>query len=425
MEKVRLSEAVSVGIGGMVGGGIFAVLGLAVSTAQGATPLAFLIAGVIAILTGYSYSRLALKIRNTGGTVEYVNKAFGRGVFSGGANNMLWFSYVIMLSLYASAFGSYAPNLLPLTGNSAVDYHIYLSGIILIATLINYLSVKLVSQIEEWAVVIKLVIILGFVALGLYGLKGSSYLSQLSPAQWAHPLSIISGGMLIFVAYEGFELVANVTPSMANPDRNIPRAFMYSILIVVALYILIAIITVGEVSFSQAAEARDYVLAVAAKPFLGQLGFTLIVIAALISTFSAINATIYGSSQVAYDIAADGELPHELMSQFKGKPLGLVITVIFALLTANLVPLEHISFTGSFGFLFIFLLVNISALRLRSDIGGNQFVYLSAIILTVAALIILIISQTEWLPVILSAAFLASSFLMEYLYKRFFTVQGR
>lgn len=123
-KKIGLKEAISIGIGGMVGGGIFAVLGLAVSLAKGGTPIAFLFAGVLALITSYSYIKLSQKYPDKGGTVKFINQGFGKTIFSGGINNLLWISYIIMLSLYASAFGSYAPSLLELTHNNIFDAHI-------------------------------------------------------------------------------------------------------------------------------------------------------------------------------------------------------------------------------------------------------------------------------------------------------------
>ncbi len=142
-KKISLKEAISIGIGGMVGGGIFAVLGLAVSLAKGGTPIAFLFAGIIALLTSYSYVKLSLTFPDRGGTVKFINEGFGISFFSGGINNLLWISYIIMLSLYASAFGSYAPNLYEITSDKAINFHIYASGIILFATAINYYSNEL------------------------------------------------------------------------------------------------------------------------------------------------------------------------------------------------------------------------------------------------------------------------------------------
>ena len=129
-KKIGLKEAMSIGIGGMVGGGIFAVLGLAVALGKGGTPISFLIAGAIALITSYSYVKLSLTFPDRGGTLKFINHGFGKGIFSGGINNLLWVIYIIMLSLYASAFGSYAPNLFQITSSKVIDFHIYLSSII-------------------------------------------------------------------------------------------------------------------------------------------------------------------------------------------------------------------------------------------------------------------------------------------------------
>ena len=251
-------------------------------------------AGIIALFTSYSYSRLSLAYPDRGGTVRFVNEGFGKGVFSGGMNNVLWISYVIMLSLYASAFGSYAPNLISITGTKATDVHIFISAVILLATLINYYSLKVVGNIESLAVFIKLFILLAFVGFGMYGLFGNPNISQLNPKNWETPIKLLTGGMVIFVAYEGFELIANAVPDIENPKRNVPRAYFISVGFVVLLYIAIATITVGSLNFDVIAKAKDYVLAEATKPLIGQVGFSIMTGAALISTFSAINATVYG-----------------------------------------------------------------------------------------------------------------------------------
>ena len=170
-KQIGLKDAISIGIGGMVGGGIFAVLGLAVSLAKGGTPVAFLFAGIIAFSTAYSYAKLSQKFPEDGGTVRFIQEQFGESLFAGGINNLLWVSYIVMLALYASAFGSYGAELIPLTGNKQLDVHLFQSAIIGIALLINFLSVKLVSEIESGAVIIKLFILIGFIGIGFYGFK--------------------------------------------------------------------------------------------------------------------------------------------------------------------------------------------------------------------------------------------------------------
>lgn len=419
-DQVSLKDAISIGIGGMVGGGIFAVLGLAVSLAKGGTPVAFLIAGLLALVTSYSYAKLSLAYPDRGGTVKFINEGFGKTIFSGGINNLLWISYIIMLSLYASAFGFYAPNLYEIAGDKQLDFHLYATGVIVLATLINYYSIKVVGAIESYAVIIKLMILLGFVGVGVYGLIGNENLSQLSFSNWESPIQLLTGGMVIFVAYEGFELIANAAPDIKEPKRNIPKAYYYSVIFVIILYLIIAIVTVGSLPFSEIAKAEDYVLAEAAKPMLGQIGFTIITIAALISTFSAINASLYGGSRVSYEIAEDDELPHELTSQLWNQPVGLIVTATFTLLIANTLELKSISVAGSIGFLLIFSTVNLVAYKRSDELKSNKSITLLGVILCGIATVVLIVQQfaTNALGISISLGIIATCFLVEWIYKK-------
>jgi amino acid transporter len=420
-KKIGLIEAISIGIGGMVGGGIFAVLGLAVALAKGGTPISFLIAGLIALITSYSYVNLSLKFPNRGGTVKFINQGFGISIFSGGTNNLLWFSYIIMLALYASAFGSYAPNLLRLTKDLNIDSHIFSSAIIVVATAINYYSIAIVGKIESYAVIIKTVILVSFAILGLYGLIDNPHIEQLSPQNWESPFKLLAAGMVIFVAYEGFELIANAAPDIKNPKINIPRAYYWSVIFVIFLYIVIAAITVGTLDFSLIATSQDYVLAEAAKPMLGKIGFTIITVAALISTFSAINASLYGGSKVNYEIAEDDELPNEFTRKLWNQPIGLLITAVSTLILVNTLKLQSISTAGSVGFLFIFGLVNCTGYKLSKEINGNKIIpFIGALLCFVAMLALLIQSYSvRKSDVYIAISIILICFVIEYFYKRF------
>lgn len=428
-DKIGLKEAMSIGIGGMVGGGIFAVLGLAVMLAGGATPMAFLLAGIVALLTAYSYAKLSTKYPDNGGTVKFIDEGFGTGVFSGSINNLLWVSYIIMIGLYASAFGSYAPNLLKLTSNRTIDEHIYASCIILIATFLNYFSIKVVGKIESIVVVIKLVILIGFVFIGLYGLVGNPNIAQLSISNWESPFKIFGGGMVIFVAYEGFELIANAASDILKPEKNIARAYYYSVGFVMLLYIVIAIVTVGSLKLAKIQEAKDYVLAEAAKPMLGQWGFGIITVAALLSTFSAINATFYGGSKVSFTIAKQGELPHQLTGQWWGQPIGLAITTVASLILTNALNLESISISGSVGFLLIFAAVNFVGFKKRHTLKSNKVIHLCGFALCVIAAVVLLIQQFESnkMGVFVGLGIIVFCFVIEWVYKKYFAngITGR
>lgn len=365
-DKIGYWSIVAIGIGGMVGGGIFAVLGLAAQIAHGATPLAFTIAGFVALLTTYSYAKLSVAFPSQGGTITFLDRAFGPGLFAGSLNILLWLSYIIMLSLYAYAFGSYAAVFLPPEWQGA-GKHIFISLGIVGITALNLLGAAVIGRAERWIVAFKVSILLVFVAIGLWSVDPQ----KLLPGEWASPVQIVAGGFIIFLAYEGFELIANAAQDARNPRRTLPRAYYSAVLFVIALYILVAIVTVGNLSIPMIIDAKDYALAAAASPFLGNTGFTLIAIAALLSTASAINATLYGAARVSYIIAREGELPEVLEQRIWNKPvLGLLITTGVTLVAANWLDLNSIATIGSAGFLLIFSAVNIANVILSEQTGS-------------------------------------------------------
>ncbi len=172
--------------------------------------------------------------------------------------------------------------------------------------------------------------------------------------------------MIIFLAYEGFELIANTAHDVRDVARTLPRAYYIAVGLVIGLYVLVALVTVGNLAVDKIVAAKDYALAEAARPFLGQAGFTLIAIAAMLSTASAINATLYGAARVSYTIARDGELPAALERKVWGEPVaGLLITAGLTLAVANAFDLTSIATLGSAGFLLIFAAVNVANARQR------------------------------------------------------------
>ena len=306
--SVGLVGAIAIGIGGMVGGGIFAVLGEAVSFAHGATMIAFFVAGLVALLTSYSYAKLSVKYQDRGGTVVFVNHSFGYNLLSGSLNILLWLSYLVTIALYATAFASYGVTFFPDVSDTFFLTHLLISIAILLPAIINLISASFVSKSESFIVVLKIILLLVIIVSGFSFVDTQ----RLSPVEWGGSLSIFVAGMIIFVAYEGFELIANTSEEIKNPESNLPKAFYGSVIFVILLYILISIITVGTVPQDELLKAKDYALAVAAKPALGQVGFTMVGIAALLATFSAINATIYGNARLSYTLAKEGVLPEKL-----------------------------------------------------------------------------------------------------------------
>ena len=412
--SIGLFGAVSIGVGGMVGGGIFAVLGVAVSLAHGATAIAFLCAGFVALLTSYSYTKLSVTYQNQGGTVKFIDIAFGHNLLSGSINLILWLSYLVTISLYAVAFASYAMTFFP-DASSPWLRHFFISLAIVLPALINGISASLVSRLETSVVIIK-VLLLVFIIV-----TSASYVevSRLAPIHWGSSFSILVAGMVIFVAYEGFELIANAAEDIKNPAANLPRAFYGSVVLVILLYLLIAVITVGTVPEQQLLSASDYALAVAARPALGHLGFTLVAIAALLATFSAINATIYGNSRLGYILAKDGELPEILDREERNIPfMGVVLILVLSLLMANLINLTEIAIIGSASFLLIFFIINISTWKLYREIGANRIVVGMASVVSCVALLTLLVHTFSTNPkaIAIFFSFIVVSILFELSY---------
>jgi amino acid transporter len=384
-KKIGFVEAFSIGVGGMVGGGIFAVLGLTIAFSHGAAPIAFAIAGLIALVTVYSYVKLSLRYPSEGGTIEFIVQGFGNGIFAALVNNLMLISYVIMLALYAYAFGSYGSALF--VGSDVIWLHKALAaGVIVIFTFVNLMGSFMTGKTEDVMVFIKLAILLFFVGVGFFTIDPS----RMQPAAWTPPTSIITGGLMIFLAYEGFELIANTARDIKDPQKNLPRAYYSAVIFVILLYIAVAAVAVGNVSLEEAQKAKDYVLAVAAEPFFGKTGFTIIAIAAMLSTASAINATLYGGGRVSYLIAKLGELPETFDHKIKQGYEGMVIIALLSIIFAITFDLESISIAGSAGFLIIFSLVNLANFRLYKETGGNRFISGFGFLLSVTAIIVLL-----------------------------------
>lgn len=414
--KIGLMGAIAIGIGGMVGGGIFAVLGTAVTLAHGGTCVSFFFAGIVALLTAYSYAKLSVRYPSQGGTVVYIDNAFGVDLLTGTLNLMLWLSYLVTIALYASAFGSYGATFFSGTTAPWLKHMIISIGIIL-PTLINLFNADIVSKAETYIVVIKLAL------LAIVIIASARYIdvTQVSPTNWSDPLSLIAAGMVIFVAYEGFELISNTAQEIKNPERTLPRAFYGSVIFVVILYVLVALVTVSTVPPDIIAKVKDYALAEAARPALGHIGFTFVAIAALLATFSAINATIYGNARLGFTLAKDGELPELLERKTWNRPVsGVLLTAGFSLLLANLVDLTAIAIMGSTGFLIIFAAVNASNVKLATETGGNRFISSLGFLACVGALTVLLYHTAEdnahalWVVLCMIIA----SFLFELVYPK-------
>ena len=366
--QIGMVAAVSIGIGGMVGAGIFSILGVVAQAAGNAMWLAFAIGGVVALLSTYSYAKLGATFPSAGGAVHFLVKSFGDGVLAGGLNLFMWAGYIISLALYATAFGGYAATFVTTTPSPLLLKSLAVAVVVLL-TVVNALGAKFMGRSETVIVVIKVAILVLFAAVGLWFIRPG----YLSPELWPETKSILFGAGVLFIGYEGFGLITNAAADMRNPRTMLPRALYTSVILVIIIYLAVSLTVTGNLSDYEIERAKDYALAEAAKPFLGEFGFRLIAIAALFSTASAINATLFGSANVCYMIARDGELPVGLSrTEWKQATGGLLLTAGLVVAVMLAFDLAGIAMMGSAAFLLIYAAVNAGHLKVLPGDWGER-----------------------------------------------------
>ncbi len=373
-------SAVSMGVGSMVGAGIFALLGEASAISGSAVWLSFVIGGVIALFSGYSLGKLGARYPAAGGIVEYLTQAFGSGLFTGGMSILLYLTAVISLSLIAKAFGNYATTFMA-DQTSPLWRIVFTVGIVLLFVAINLRGARDVAVWERIIVFIK------FSVLVILAVAGILYLDPtlLSPSRYPPWKDVFFSLAITFFAYEGFRVITNTAEDMPDPGRTLPRAMVTSILLVMLLYIGIAFAVFGNLPTDRVIATKDYALAEAALPVFGQLGFTVVAVTALISTASSINANLYAVTNVTYQLARDGELPAVFGQPIGHSREGLVISGLLIIVLALLFDLSEIAAIGSISILFVHAVTHIGHLRLRRQTGASPTMIVLAILLSLGA----------------------------------------
>ncbi|WP_432696101.1 APC family permease [Marinobacterium sp. YM272] len=383
-KPIGLWSAVAMGIGAMVGAGIFALLGEASDISGSAVYVSFIIGGLIALFSGYSLGKLGARYPSSGGIIEYLIQAFGPGVFTGSMGIMMYFSAVVSLSLIAKAFGNYAITFLPKSAGDDLWRHLFSVGIIIMFVLINLRGAKDVAIWERITVGIKFIVLVILSVAGIAVLKPD----LLAPSHYPPVNNIFFSLAITFFAYEGFRVITNVAEDMPNPSRTLPRAMILAIALVMMLYVAIAFAVFGNLPVAKVIAAKDFALAQAALPIFGPIGFTVVAITALVATASAINANLYAVTNVTYQMAKDGELPAEF-----GKPIGhsregLIISGFLIIISLLLFDLSEIAAIGSISILFIHTVTHIGHLKLIAETGASRALVIVAIVFSVSAMIL-------------------------------------
>jgi amino acid transporter len=404
--QVGMVAAVSIGVGGMVGAGIFSILGVVAQAAGNAMWLAFAIGGVVALLSTYSYAKLGATFPSAGGAVHFLVKSFGDGVLAGGLNLFMWAGYIISLALYATAFGGYAATFVTTTPSPLLLKSLAVVVVVLL-TVVNALGAKFMGRSETVIVVIKVSILVLFAAVGLWFIRPG----YLSPELWPETKSILFGAGVLFIGYEGFGLITNAAADMRNPRKMLPRALYTSVILVIIIYLAVSLTVTGNLSDYEIERAKDYALAEAAKPFLGEFGFRLI----------AINATLFGSANVCYMIARDGELPVGLSrTDWKQATGGLLLTAALVVVVMLCFDLAGIAMMGSAAFLLIYAAVNAGHLKVLPATGANAVLVWLSLLTCLLMFAILCVYTYQQQPAALVALVIiaAASFAAEWAYRR-------
>ncbi len=393
-KNLGLAELVAIALGGMVGGGIFTILGVSVAMIGNLTPIAIIIGGLIATLAAYSYVKLGLYYRDEGATYSFFKRTYPKSHFS--ASIIGWFiifGYISTLALYAYTFSSYAISSTDFADNIWIRKSIAI-GVIILFALINIWSVNGMGKIEDLMVYTKLIVLtIISVVLMQHGTTDfDTFINNMVlDAEKSSVFSIVIVASLTFVAYEGFQLVVNAVNEMNNPEKNIPRAIYTAISLAILIYVVISLGALFAIPTKEIIKNKEYALAAGAGNVLGKLGTNLVILGAILATSSAISGTVFGASRQMSVVAKDGYFPKWLAIRKNNSPQNAIIGM--AIMSSILIligGLELILEFGSITFLLVSLLMAIANYKIKDKTNSSKFITILSIIgLSIGGILIL------------------------------------
>ena len=379
---VSTREAAFIGVGAMVGAGIFSLLGSAGEIAGSAVWIAFLLAGGVAALQGYSFSKLGAKFPTAGGLLEYVNQGFGMGHIATVTAWLVFAVNAIVTAMVAVSFGSYAASAIGNEDNLPVT-KAFAVGIVIVMTLLNIAGSTLVARVQS----IIVFIVVGILTLFSVVTIANIDTSLLAPATYPPAQNIVSAVALTFFAFLGFGIVTFTAKDLKSPSKQLPRAIAIAIGIATVIYVAVAIGVFGTLTVGEVIEAGPTAIAVAAQPTLGNAGFWLMTLTALFSTAGATNAGLYPAPGLSEELARTGQFPPVMGQKVGPAPVGLLVASAIVILMALFFDLNAIASIGSAVALGIFAMVTIGHLRIRSQTGANLPLLVLALVTSAIALI--------------------------------------
>jgi amino acid transporter len=374
-------QAAFIGVGAMVGAGIFSLLGAAGEVAGAAVWLSFLIAGLVAGLQGYSFAKFGARYPSAGGLLEYVVRGFGDGHIAGIVAWLLLMANAIVTGMVAVSFGSYASG--AVADNSEAWIKIFAVLLVLAMTGLNLIGSQAVARVQTVVV---------YVVIGILSLFAVTTIANLDPHLLAFsgypPLKdIVSSVALTFFAFLGFGVVTFTAKDLPNPSRQLPRAMFLALGIATVIYIAVALGVFGTLTVDKVIASGGTAIAVAAEPVLGRAGYWLMTVTALFATAGATNAGLYPAPGLCEHMASIGQFPPEMGRRLRERvPVGLVLTAGLAIVLAAGFDLSSIASIGSVIALLVFSLVTAAHIKVRRDTGANLVVLLVAITSTIVVL---------------------------------------
>jgi amino acid transporter len=423
-DSLTLTGTVAMGTGVMIGAGIFALTGQVAEFAGALFPLAFVLAAIISGFSAYSYIKVSNKYPSAGGIAMILKKAYGPTMATGGAALLMAFSMIINESLVARTFGTYTLQLFGVEGGVLVP--ILAISLIVFAFLVNIAGNDLIGNISKVTAVLKIGGILLFALVTLWA-GGISFAPAESGTigQKTSAGGFMAGIALAILAYKGFTTITNSGDEVESPEKNVGRAIMISLAVCTVVYVLVCFAVGSTLTISEIITAKDYALAEAARPALGNYGVWFTVAIAIIATASGLLASVFAVSRMLAMLTDMDIIPHKHF----GMPGDiqkhtLVYTVIAAGVLAAFFDLSRIASLGAIFYLVMDIMIHWGVLRhLRDDIGANPVILVAAIALDALVLSAFVILKWQSDPLII--AFALAGMITVFAFEKFYLSSRR
>lgn len=379
-----LFSVIAIGIGSIVGAGIFALLGQVIMLASHLTYYSFLCAGVIAMLCGYSYAKLASVYPESGGLSDYFFHAFPSKWISGSFSIIYWLTSSISVCMLAKSFGLYMVHLFQPSIDPVLFVNVFAILLILSQAVLNMAGSSEIGRTEMLLVGLKLGILVVLILVAFINFDGTFNPSPVTP----NATSFMKSIGVTFFAYAGFGVITNAAADVANPQKTITRAIYLTLGIVVALYMSLAFVVLTYVPFDVLRQNADTAVALAAHHLMGKWGYALLYLAAVIAFVSGVGATFFSTFRISQSLARQGVLPHFYAVRFwRQGSLGNALSVLLICIGTALFDFNAIVNLSSGAFLVSYLAIFISNWVLRRKTQASSFLILAGFFLLLSVLI--------------------------------------